>query len=1001
MPESGRRLIVGQIPECPIPPNRRVRIIRSEHSVRQRDGMHPENHESAAALAANNSTSELLRAWCEHAEGSPMPIWIANSAGVPVHFNSGWKRFTHSTGNGELTAPTIHPHDVSAVQSACRQFALVQQPFHIEFRLCPSKGQYRWQSATGVPILKDRATVAGLVVTCIDIHARRPAESDHLHRPQLLRQMELLAKIGAWELDLTAMRPILSDEVCRIHEVEPGHQPTLETAISYYHPDARPIIAAAVQKAIEDGTPWDLELQFITARGRAIWVRAMGQVEDCDGPPQRLFGAFQDITERKLTELALRSSEDRFRTLIELGSDVFFMLTPAGNVVYLSPNCQRLLGYTSTELMGQPFELLVHADDAARCHDFAASLIATGTSGCIEFRLRHQDGTFRWRSCTASAMPAGPDGQTMIVGAACDVTERRQAQESVAASRELFQMVTDSLEDFISVATPQRTSVFLSPSCFRMLGYTSEEFLISDFATRVHPDDLPRVEAARLQNLQGQTTRIEWRCRHREGHYLWMETSANPVQEANGKVTFIVCCSRDITERKRLEAEFRQFTRELEASHAQIEQQSAELRAVNLQASAANRAKSEFLANMSHELRTPMTSVLGFADLLLTDDDWSHSPENRTRAIQAIRRNGEHLLTIINDILDLSKIEAGMMMVESVPTSVRHLVADLVGTFQFRANEKGLSLSAECAADVPEYITTDPTRLRQIVVNLVGNAIKFTETGGIRIVVRSVAESLTAEAQLPMKLMFEVIDSGIGIDPEHVSRLFQPFTQADSSTSRRFGGTGLGLTISKRMAEMLDGNLTVTSELGRGSSFVATIAVGHCDALRPTTRNFLEPAQQQIAAAPRVYPSLNGCRILLAEDGLDNQRLIAFLLQKSGAEVMIADNGRVAVDLVSVSRGGGPAIDLILMDMQMPILDGYSATRELRQCGDLTPIIALTANTMSGDRQLCLDAGCDDYLAKPIDRAALIEMVAQWHAKGERQTSNAPDHALAPSADAL
>ncbi len=993
---SGRRSIVRQVSECPIPHNRRVRINRSERSVRQRDGMHTENHASAEPMDTNNSLCELLRAWCERAEGSPMPIWVADSAGVPVHFNSTWQQFTHTTGRGELSAPTIHPQDVAAVRSACHQFALVQQPFHIEFRLCRSQGHYRWQSATGVPVLTERAEVAGLVVTCIDIHARRPAEGDHLHRPQLLRQMERLAKIGAWELDLAKKQPIWSDEVCRIHEVEPGHQPTYEAALNYYHPDARPIITAAVQKSMENGTPWDLELPFITAQGRSIWVRAMGQSEDCDGPPRRLFGMFQDITERKLTELALRSSEDRFRTLIELGSDVFFMLTPAGNVAYISPNCQRLLGFTPAELLGKQFDPFVHPADIGKCREFLQSLLTSREPAVIEYRLRHKDGTYRWRSCTGTALPAGPDRQTMIVGTACDVTERRQAQETMEASRELFQIVTDSLEDFISVATPERTSVFLSPSGFRLLGYTAEEFLTSDFATRVHPDDLPQVEAARLQNLQGQRTRIEWRCRHREGHFLWMETSANPVQDASGNVTFIVCCSRDITERKRLEAEFRQFTRDLETSHAQIEQQSEELRAVNLEASVANRAKSEFLANMSHELRTPMTSVLGFADLLLTDDDWSRSPENRIRALQAIRRNGEHLLTIINDILDLSKIEAGKMTIESVPTSIRHLVADVIATFQFRADDSGLSLIAECAADVPEFIGTDPTRLRQILVNLVGNAIKFTETGGIRVVVRSVAGSLTAEAQLA----FEVLDSGIGIAPEHVSRLFQPFTQADSSTSRRFGGTGLGLTISKRMAEMLDGNLTVTSELGCGSSFVATISVGRCDAQPPTTLNRLEPAQPPIAAAPRVYPNLNGCRILLAEDGPDNQRLIAFLLQKSGAEVMIAENGRVAVDLVSVARDRGPALDLILMDMQMPVLDGYSATRELRQCGDLIPIIALTANTMSGDRQLCLDAGCDDYLAKPIDRAALIEMVAQWHAKGERQTSNAPDHALAPSADA-
>ena len=931
--------------------------------------------DSPTPCTTTRNMSASLRAWCELADESPLPIWVADSDGIPVHFNSAWQCFTNTGSAGGLSAPTIHPEDVSAVESACRQFTFTQLPFHLEFRLRHAAGRYCWQSATGVPVLTERGVVAGLVVTCIDTQDRPPLERAPLRAVQQMRQLGRLAKIGTWELDLTTMTPTWSDEVCHIHEVEPGYQPKLDEAITFYHPAARPLISAAVQKAIADGTPWDLELPFITARGQSIWVRAKGQAEACEMPCQRLFGTFQDITDRKLAELALRASEDRFRTLIEHGSDVFFMLTPEGRVAYISPNCERLLGYTPAEIMGQLFDPLLHPADVARAREFLHDLLRTRTQGVIEYRIRHKNGSYRWRSCTGSAMPAGSDGQTMIVGAACDVTARRQAQETVEASRELLQIVTDSLEDIISVTTPDRCSIFLSPSCFRILGYTPEELFTTDFSTRVHPEDLPRIEAARLQNLRGEQTRTEWRCRHCDGHFLWMETSANPVRGTSGNVTLMVCSSRDITERKRLDEEFRQFAMELETSRFQIEQQAVELRAVNLKASAANQAKSEFLANMSHELRTPMTSVLGFADLLLADDNWSHAPENRQRSLQAIRRNGEHLLTIINDILDLSKIEAGKMTLESVPTSVRHLVAEVTSLFQFRAEEKGLSLVAECASDLPDFVGTDPTRLRQILVNLVGNAIKFTESGGVRIVVRPVASG-----QTPLMLSLEVIDSGIGIAPQHVARLFQPFTQADTTTSRRFGGTGLGLTISKRMAEMLHGTLTVTSEPGCGSSFVATIRVDRCDTLTATKPQSSLLEHKPVAPTQPVYPSLNGVRVLLVEDGLDNQRLISFLLQKSGAEVSIADNGRAAINALEAARESNLVIDLILMDMQMPILDGYAATRELRLAGDTRPIIALTANTMSGDRQLCLDAGCDDYLAKPIDRASLIETVARWHA---------------------
>ena len=353
--------------------------------------MKPENVEPKDSPAACTTTqfSESLRAWCELANESPLPIWIAHSDGAPVHFNSAWQCFTNADSGSGLSAPTIHPDDVSAVESACRQFAFTQLPFHLEFRLRHSVGRYRWQSSTGMPVLTERGVVAGLVVTCIDIQDRPPLERAPLRGVKQMRQLGRLAKIGSWELDLTTMTPSWSDEVCHIHEVEPGYGPTLDEAIKFYHPTARSLISAAVQKAIADGTSWDLELPFITARGRSIWVRAKGQAEACEKPSQRLFGTFQDITNRKLAELALRANEDRFRTLIEHGSDVFFMLTLEGRVAYISPNVERLLGYTPAEVLGQLFDPFLHPADMARGREFFYDLLQSRTQGIIEYRIRH------------------------------------------------------------------------------------------------------------------------------------------------------------------------------------------------------------------------------------------------------------------------------------------------------------------------------------------------------------------------------------------------------------------------------------------------------------------------------------------------------------------------------------------------------------------------------------------------------------------------------------
>jgi len=393
-----------------------------------------------------------------------------------------------------------------------------------------------------------------------------------------------------------------------------------------------------------------------------------------------------------------------------------------------------------------------------------------------------------------------------------------------------------------------------------------------------------------------------------------------------------------------------------------------ELREAKRAAEAADRSKSEFLANMSHEIRTPMTAILGFSDVLtgrVTD------PES-VDAIEIIRRNGEHLLEIINGILDLSKIEAGKVEIEQIDCSICRLVADVASLMRVRADAKGLTLDIEFSGPIPESIRTDPTRLRQILINLIGNAVKFTETGGVRLV----TGMLHADGSEP-KMQFSVIDTGIGMSDEAMANVFRPFTQADTSTTRQFGGTGLGLSIGKRLAGILGGDIAVSSTPGEGSTFSLSVATGPCDGVR-TLQNPAESilAPRRSSRIPSHSEMDLDCRILLAEDGPDNQRLIAFILKKAGAEVTVAENGQVAVDQARAAELCGEPFDLILMDMQMPVLDGYQATRQLRREGYARPIIALTAHAMQGDRQKCFDAGCDDYATKPIDRHALIGMIA-------------------------
>ena len=384
-------------------------------------------------------------------------------------------------------------------------------------------------------------------------------------------------------------------------------------------------------------------------------------------------------------------------------------------------------------------------------------------------------------------------------------------------------------------------------------------------------------------------------------------------------------------------------------------------------ADVANQSKSEFLANMSHELRTPLTAILGYAETLAAVD--CDETQRRVGA-ETILRNGNHLLELLSDILDLSKIEAGKMTLERIAFSPLELTQDVLSLMKIRSEAKGLSLKMDFPTRLPKTITSDPTRIRQVLLNLVGNAIKFTEVGEIQL--RLALDNNPGHPQL----RFDVLDTGIGLSREQIGKLFQPFTQADTSTTRGYGGTGLGLTICKRMIELLGGSISVESELGRGSQFTICVPVSSEDAREQIDPHSLDSKPHR-TTPPSQTPITLPYRILVVEDGIDNQRLISFVLKKAGATVRVVNNGQEALDtLLTAGQLIEPApCDVVLMDMQMPVMDGYTATQTLRAAGFSRPIIALTARTMKSERAQCLKAGCDAHAPKPINRNALAQLI--------------------------
>jgi PAS domain S-box-containing protein len=687
--------------------------------------------------------------------------------------------------------------------------------------------------------------------------------------------------------------------------------------------------------------------------GRAIPVSLT--VSPIRDPAGRIVGAskiLRDTTARKRAEDALRDSETRHRAILEASLDGILTIDEQGIIESINPAGQRQFGYGAGEVIGQNVRMLMpepHRDE----HDSYVNNYCVGGPARVigvgrEVVGLRKDGTTFPMELAVTELRLS--GRRIFSGTIHDITERKRAERALREGEERFRTIADTIPQMMWTGNPDGLADFYNARWFQYTGLSADQSLGEGWKLAMHPEDVPTAASAWANCVRtGVPYNGESRFRRgSDGVYRWFVVWAMQVRNEDGSIKQWIGTCTDVDDLRRAQQEA----------------------AARVEAEAANQAKSEFLANMSHEIRTPMTAILGYADELL---DPNQTPSDRQNAVNVIRRNGDHLLTVINDILDLSKIEAGQMAVEIIPCSPCQVLAEVTSLMRVRAKEKNLEFEAKIDGAIPRTIHTDPTRLRQILINLIANAVKFTEAGYVRLMAKLIDPPESANP----RLRFEVSDSGIGMTSEQVGKLFQPFVQADNSTARRFGGSGLGLTISQRLARALGGEITMESAVGLGSKFAVTLTTGSLSGVEMLSSDSADALYRDGAhTVNRSMLRLRG-KILLAEDGRDNQALLSVYLRKAGAEVVVAENGRIAYETIVASKtpGGGFAIDLILMDMQMPELDGYGATAKLRAAGYIGPIIALTAHAMATDRARCLKAGCTDYLSKPIKREDLIKAV--------------------------
>jgi PAS domain S-box-containing protein len=709
-------------------------------------------------------------------------------------------------------------------------------------------------------------------------------------------------------------------------------QHTTQQWLDFIYPDDREKAWQSINAVLEGHEKQhEIEYRMIHKDGSLRWIFDHANVvqRDAEGKPTRMSGTHRDITERKQTAI-------EYQAVIQFSLSGFWCNDFNGRLLAVNHALSKILGYSEAELLNLTVMDIEACENLKDVFLHMQRILQMGHDS-FESQYRRKDGVII--DVEINVLYVEALGQRFFAFVN-DITERKSAENQLKRNRdELARYFEQPLIGMITSFSDKKTLHVNQRFC-EMVGYSKEEMQTLDWGKITHPDDIATDEFFLKQAICGEINsyQIEKRYLHKKGHSVYVHLSVDCIRDAQGQVEYFIGMVLDITERKSAERA---------------------MQAAELKANLANQAKSEFLANMSHEIRTPMNGIMGMASLALQTE---LTPKQRNY-LNKLNYSAQSLLSIINDILDFSKIESGKLELEYSAFSLEPLLVYVLDMIDVKVKEKNIVVTPIVNSGTPKWLMGDSLRLGQVLLNLVSNAVKFTEQGNI--VVSINPEQLTPQS---VRLRFSVRDSGIGMTDEQLAKLFQPFSQADSSITRKYGGTGLGLVISKKLVELMNGTLQVDSKPNGGSTFSFTVMLGIAEKPPPS---HLKPQQEK----DDISGALNGRKVLLVEDNEINQELVINLLNDLGIAVEVAENGQEAVEKVFAKP-----FDWVIMDVQMPVMDGLTATRLIRaerRFSEL-PIIAMTANAMPGDKENALAAGMSDYLSKPIMPEKLASILLRW-----------------------